>query len=194
MAARRSAGPRTSAGEAAGKGARGRAARRALYAGSFDPLTNGHVDIIERGADLFDELVVAVGNNPAKQYLFDLETRQALVREVIQRDNVSVVAFSGLLVDAAREHGAGVLLRGLRGMGDLDLEHRNGLANRDLSGIETLFLLAEPAQVFVSSSLVKEIVSNGGDVARYVPEAVLGPLLAKYRPEPVEAGRPRQRR
>ena len=136
-------------------------------------MTNGHVDVVERGARLFDQLVVAVGNNPAKRYLFSLEERARLVSEVVAAPNITVVPFSGLLVDAARDHGANVILRGLRGMSDLDVEFRYGLANRDLTGIETLFLLTEPRNIFISSSLVKEIATNGGDVSRYVPDAVL---------------------
>lgn len=153
--------------------------RRAIYAGSFDPPTNGHLDVIERGARLFDELLVAVGNNPAKRTWFDAETRARLVADSVRAPNVRVVVFDGLLVDAARAHGAQVLLRGLRALADFDLEFRNGLANRDLSGVETLFLLSDPAHVFLSSSLVKEIVGAGGDVSRYVPAAVLDALRSR---------------
>ncbi len=145
----------------------------AIYAGSFDPPTLGHVDLIRRGAALFDELVIAVGHNPAKRYWFDLDTRTQLVSAAVADvDNARVVSFTGLLVDAARDHGATVILRGLRALSDFDLEFRNGLANRDLAGIETLFLLTDPALIFVSSSLVKEIAANGGDVSRYVPASV----------------------
>jgi pantetheine-phosphate adenylyltransferase len=158
--------------------------RRAIYAGSFDPITNGHLDVIRRGAALFGDLVVAVGNNPAKRYLLDLQERLALVTDVVSgegvgphdRPRVRVVAFEGLLVHAAEREGATVILRGLRSAADFDSEFRYGLANRHLSGIETVFVLSEPANLFVSSSLVKEIASGGGDVAAYVPEQVL-PLL-----------------
>jgi len=150
--------------------------RTAIYAGSFDPPTIGHVDVIHRGAALFDELVVAVGNNPKKNYFFDLEQRAGLVRESVQDDNVRVVAFSGLLVHAAEANNAQVILRGLRALSDFDLEFRNGLANRDLTGIETLFLLTEPENIFVSSSLVKEIAMNGGDVGKYVTPGVLSAI------------------
>ena len=150
--------------------------RTAIYAGSFDPPTIGHIDVIQRGAALFDEIVVAVGNNPQKRYFFDLEQRAALVREAVSVANVRVVSFSGLLVDAARAHQAQVILRGLRALSDFDLEFRNGLANRDMSGIETLFLLTEPDNIFVSSSLVKEIATNGGDVSRYVTSNVLAAI------------------
>ncbi|MEZ4319079.1 MAG: pantetheine-phosphate adenylyltransferase [Myxococcota bacterium] len=150
---------------------------RAIYAGSFDPLTNGHVDVIRRGAALFDEVLVAVGDNPAKKYTFDRPRREALLAEAVAGvPNVGVIAFSGLLVDVCRKHDANVILRGLRALSDFDLEFRNGLANRDLTGIETLFLLTEPENIFVSSSLVKEIHFNGGDVSRYVPANVLEAL------------------
>ena len=150
--------------------------RRAIYAGSFDPVTNGHVDIVHRGAKLFDSVVVAIGQNPAKRYLLDPERRRSLLEGAITADNVEVVEFRGLLVDAARAHGASVILRGLRGPADFESEFRYGLANRDLSGIETVFLLSEPTNVFVSSSLVKEIASSRDDVSRYVPAAVLAAL------------------
>ena len=148
--------------------------RVAIYAGSFDPPTMGHIDVIRRGALLFDELVVAVGNNQSKNYFFDLEKRAGLVQECCGNvKNVRVVAFEGLLVQAAKREGAGVILRGLRALSDFDIEFRNGLANRDLTGIETLFLLTEPQNIFVSSSLVKEIALNGGDVSKYVGAPVL---------------------
>jgi pantetheine-phosphate adenylyltransferase len=153
------------------------AVRTAIYAGSFDPPTLGHADIIRRGAALFDRLVVAVGNNPAKRYRFDLNERTRLVSScLVGLDHVEVVAFDGLLVDTAARVGAQVILRGLRPLGDFDLEFRNGLANRDLTGIETIFLLASPDQVYVSSSLVKEIADHGGDVSRYVSPEVLDAL------------------
>jgi pantetheine-phosphate adenylyltransferase len=154
--------------------------RIAVYAGSFDPVTVGHVDVIRRGAALFDRLVVAVGNNPAKKYLFNLDERTSLIQDAV-RDvgNIEVVSFDGLLVDTARSVGATVILRGLRALSDFELEFRNGLANRDLSGVETLFLLSSPNHVYVSSSLVKEIAAHGGDVRRYVPTAVADALAER---------------
>ncbi|MBT3219163.1 MAG: pantetheine-phosphate adenylyltransferase [Proteobacteria bacterium] len=148
--------------------------RVAIYAGSFDPLTMGHIDIISRGAKLFDELVVAIGNNPSKSYMFDLEERKVMVSEACQDiPGLRVVTFAGLLVQASESEGANVILRGLRAFADFELEFRNGLANRDLSGIETVFMLADPPHIFISSSLVKEISINGGDISSYVPGNVL---------------------
>lgn len=153
----------------------------AIYPGSFDPVTNGHVDVIRRGARLFDKIVVAVGFNPDKKnYWFDLEQRKRQVHESCAGvGNLEVISFSGLMVHAAQDAGATVILRGMRALSDFDLEFRNGLANRDLSGLETLFLLTDPDNIFLSSSLVKEIAHNGGDIRRYVPEVVLRDIEAR---------------
>lgn len=148
--------------------------KRALYAGSFDPITRGHLDIVERAGTLFD-VVVAVGHNPAKRYWFDLERRIELIHASCSKP-VTVVPLEGLLVDTAARHDAQVIVRGIRSAADFDLESRYGLANRDLAGIETLFLLAAPETQFISSSLVKEIFVNGGDVSRYVSAPVLEAL------------------
>ena len=154
--------------------------RVAIYAGSFDPVTVGHVDLIKRGAALYDELVVAVGHNPTKKYWFDQSQRVELIQQACGGVvNVRVEPFSGLLVDMAKTVGADVILRGLRALSDFDLEFRNGLANRDLSGIETVFLLTDPTNIFVSSSLVKEIAVNGGDVTPYVPPVALKAIQTK---------------
>lgn len=154
--------------------------RTAIYAGSFDPITVGHLDVIERGARLYDRLVVAVGFNPAKRYWFTIDERVELVRQVTATlPQVEVVRFESLLVEAARQHGAGVILRGLRALSDFDSEFRYGLANRDLSGLETLFMLTDPEHLFVSSSLVREIATNGGDVGRYVPAVVAKAIARK---------------
>jgi len=155
--------------------------RTALFAGSFDPITNGHVDLVARGLRLFDAVVVAVGNNPAKRYLLPLEERVGLARRALLEAglDVEVSAFEGLLVEAARKHGADVMLRGLRGPADLELELRNASGNRDLSGIDTVFLPSLPQHLYVSSSLVREIASHGGDVSRYVPRVVLERLTGR---------------
>ncbi|MEO0605239.1 MAG: pantetheine-phosphate adenylyltransferase [Myxococcota bacterium] len=147
--------------------------RRAMYAGSFDPPTNGHIDIVQRGAKLFDELIIGIGSNPSKRYHFETEHRRTLFEACVEGlDNVKVVTFSGLVVEAMAAQGVEVLLRGIRTSSDLDLEFRNGLANRDLAGVETLFLLTDPDHIFVSSSLVREIAKFGGDISKYVPPVV----------------------
>jgi pantetheine-phosphate adenylyltransferase len=157
--------------------------RIALYSGSFDPITVGHLDVITRGCKLFDEVIVAIGENPAKKTMFTLAEREALVTEVVAPLGVKVrvVSFEGLLVDAVKREGADLILRGLRVISDFDSEFRNGLANRDMAGVETLFLLTEPSNIFVSSSIVKEIAVNGGDISRYAPEAVQRAIKRKVR-------------
>jgi pantetheine-phosphate adenylyltransferase len=153
--------------------------RKAVLAGSFDPITLGHMDILTRGAGLFDEVVIACGNNPAKRYLQSLETRLQVLEECTGHlKNVRVDSFSGLLVDYCQEIGAKVILRGLRAVSDFDFEFQIGLANKNLApSIETVFLLTDSQYIFVSSSLVKEIASNGGDVSGYVPDEALRRLL-----------------
>lgn len=156
--------------------------RTAVYAGSFDPLTNGHLDLIHRGARLFDTLHVAVGNNPRKRYLFTVDERSRMLQEAVTSfDHVHVAAFSGLLVDFCLEVDAHVILRGLRAVADFEYEFQMGLANRTLErDIETVFLLAAPDTVFVSSSIVKEIASGGRPVDPYVPTHVARALDEKY--------------
>jgi pantetheine-phosphate adenylyltransferase len=146
-------------------------ARRAIFAGSFDPVTLGHVDLVRRAAALFERVVVAIGHNPDKRTWFSIDERLALMRACVGSD-IDVVSFQGLLVDAARAHRADVILRGIRGTADLELELRNAQGNRHLAGLETLFLATDPALAFVSSSLVREIAHHGGDVSGLVPEPV----------------------
>lgn len=146
-------------------------ARLAVYAGSFDPITLGHLDVARRAAQLFDRVVLAVGENPAKRYLLPLETRLSVVRSAVAGlDNVEVDVFQGLLVDYCRRREASVIVRGLRAVTDFEFEFQIGLANMDMApSVETVFLLTDPKHIFISSSLVKEIASNGGDISRYVP-------------------------
>ena len=157
--------------------------RIAVYAGSFDPVTFGHLDVIRRGCGLFDKVVVAVGENPNKRYLLDLNTRIRVLEEVTSAlPEVEVTEFSGLLVDFCREVGAMAILRGLRAVSDFEFEFQIGMANRDMApDIESLYLLTDPTNIFISSSLVKEIASNGGDVKRYVPAAAYEALMEKLR-------------
>jgi len=147
---------------------------RAVYPGSFDPVTLGHVDLIIRGARIFDELIVAVGDNPRKKALFSMTERVSFIRDAVSGlKNVRVTPFSTLLVDFARQEGAHVILKGLRAVSDFDYELQMSLINRRMAGwLETIFMMPSEEFSFVSSSLIKEIASHGGDVASMVTPAV----------------------
>jgi pantetheine-phosphate adenylyltransferase len=154
--------------------------RSAVCPGSFDPVTNGHVDVITRAAALYDELVVAVLVNPGKAGLFDLDERMAMLREaVVELPNVVVDSFSGLLVDYCRAHGIPVVVKGLRAVGDFEYELQMAQMNRELAGVETLFVPTAPQVGHLSSSLVKQIARFGGDVSSLVPKVVNERLVAK---------------
>ncbi len=154
--------------------------RRAVCPGSFDPVTNGHVDVINRVAGLYDELVVAVLVNPGKAGLFSVDERMELLREAVaDTPNVVVDSFSGLLVDYCRSHDVPVVVKGLRAVGDFEYELQMAQMNRELAGVETLFVPTAPQVGHLSSSLVKQIATFGGDVSRLVPEGVLDRLLAR---------------
>ncbi len=159
----------------------------ALYAGSFDPATYGHLDIIERASRLFDRLVVAVGVHHEKKGEFSATEREAMLRELVAPvaartgSRIEVVAFSGLVVEAAREHGAAVMVRGLRNASDLDVEA--GMAGMNAAlvpEIDTVYLGASPAVRHIASSLVKQIARLGGDVTAFVPPQVAEKLRARY--------------
>jgi pantetheine-phosphate adenylyltransferase len=148
--------------------------RRAVCPGSFDPITNGHLDIIERASRLFDEVVVVVGVNNSKNRLFEPDERLDMIREATAGlPNVSVDVFRGLLVDFCRAHGIQVIVKGLRAVSDFDYELQMGQMNRSLAEVDTLFMPADPHYSFLSSSLVKEVATYGGDVSGLVPEPVL---------------------
>ena len=154
--------------------------RRAVCPGSFDPVTNGHVDVINRAAALYDELVVAVLVNPGKAGLFTVEERMELLREAVaDLPNVGVDSFHGLLVDYCGDHDIPVIVKGLRAVSDFEYELQMAQMNRELAGIETLFVPTAPQVGHLSSSLVKQIATFGGDVSRLVPKAVLDRLLAQ---------------
>ena len=145
----------------------------ALCPGTFDPVTNGHLDIIERAARRFDALVVGVLDDPAKQPLFSAEERVGLIKEATaELPNVTVEAFSGLLVEYAIQRGAGVVVKGLRAVTDFEYEIQMAQMNHRLAGVETLFMTTSPQWSFLSSSLVKEVARFGGDVAGLVPAPV----------------------
>jgi len=150
----------------------------AIYPGSFDPITNGHLDLIERASALFDKLIVAILRNDEKQALFSVEERTDMLTEVIRRfPNVEVASFDGLLVDYAAQCGASVILRGIRAVSDYEYELQMALMNRRLRPeIETVFLMAGEAHSFVSSRLVKEVIRLGGNISGLVPPSVEGRL------------------
>ena len=157
-------------------------ARRAVCPGSYDPVTNGHVDVVTRAATLFDEVVVAVLYNPAKQGTFRVEERVSLIEESMAGlSNLRVEAFADrLLVDVCRDLGARAIVKGLRGGTDFAYELPMALMNKHLTGIETVFLPGDPRFEHVSSSLVKEVVKYGGDVAGLVPDGVLAALGRQF--------------
>jgi pantetheine-phosphate adenylyltransferase len=154
--------------------------RRAVCPGSFDPVTNGHVDVITRAAGLYDELVVAVLVNPGKAGLFDVEERMGLLSEaVVDVPNVAIDRFEGLLVDYCRHRDIPVIVKGLRAVGDFEYELQMAQMNRELAGVETLFMPTAPQVGHLSSSLVKQIARFGGDVSTLVPKAVNDRLVAQ---------------
>ncbi|MDH3671547.1 MAG: pantetheine-phosphate adenylyltransferase [Gammaproteobacteria bacterium] len=155
----------------------------ALYPGTFDPITNGHTDLIRRASRLFDRIVLAVAANPEKTPLFSLEERLSLARKVLVDDNgVSVEGFDDLLIDCVRRHGAGVILRGLRAVSDFEYEFQMAGMNKRLGPeIETAFLPASERDTFISASLVKEIASLGGNVSEFVHPYVAAALAEKMK-------------
>jgi pantetheine-phosphate adenylyltransferase len=146
----------------------------AVYPGSFDPITNGHLDLIQRGSRMFDKLIVSVLRNDAKEPLFSVEERAEMLLEVVHvYPNVEVDSFHGLLVDHAAAHSATVLLRGIRAISDYEYELQMALMNRRLRpGIETVFMMANEAYSFISSKLVKEVFGLGGNISGLVPPSV----------------------
>ena len=154
----------------------------AIYPGSFDPITNGHLDLIQRGLKIFDEIIVAIAVNPVKQPLFSIEERVDLIREVLQdQPRVHIDHFTGLLVDFVRRQNTNVILRGLRAVSDFDYEFQLALMNRRLAPeIETIFLMTSLKWVFLSSSILKEAVSLGGVVEDIVPLVVFQRLREKF--------------
>lgn len=168
--------------------------RIAVYAGSFDPLTLGHLDIIARGARVFHRLVVGIGVNPDKHSLFTVEERMALISSAVaEYDNVTVQSFEGLTVNFATECGALVMLRGMRTLSDMETEFTMSLANRALApDIETVFLMANEKYSHISSTLIKQIAGMGAKsyterLRKFVPEQVIAPLLAKFDHPPRDA-------
>ena len=156
--------------------------RKALYAGSFDPVTNGHLNIIERAAGIFDSLTVVIAVNANKKYLFSIDERLEIMRKATEHlPNVKVDTFSGLLADYVNEHGFDIYVRGLRATTDFENELQMAQMNARLfsRGTETLFLMTDPQYSFISSSLIKEVASFGGSVDGLVPEYVVSRIRSK---------------
>ena len=155
--------------------------QRAIYPGSFDPFTNGHLDVLHRAARIFDEVIIAVALNSQKQGLFSPEERVSLIQEVIQGEkNVRVAHFDGLLVEFARKENAVAVIRGLRAVSDFEFEFQMALMNRKLEpSIETIFLMPREEYTYLSSRIVKEIAGLGGNIEAFVPPLVARQLLQK---------------
>ena len=148
--------------------------KKAIFPGSFDPITNGHFDIIKRGVSLFDKFFLAIGVNAEKKYMFSLEDRKRFIEEsFIDEPKVRVITYTGLTIDLCKKEKAQFILRGLRNPADFEFEKAIAHANRTMSKIETVFLLTAARTSFISSSIVRDIIRNNGDVSKLVPEAVL---------------------
>jgi pantetheine-phosphate adenylyltransferase len=155
---------------------------KAIFPGSFDPLTNGHLDVIERGVKLFDELVVAVGRSPVKNQLFTPEERVAMIAELLEEENmpgVIVESFEGLTVEYAARKKADVILRGLRSLTDVQYEFQLAMTNRAVAGIETVFIMTSEQFGFTSSTLIREVASLGGDLSNLIPKNIFEHLKKK---------------
>lgn len=157
--------------------------RIAIYPGSFDPLTNGHIDIIERGLNLFDRIIVAILHNPQKESLFSVEERKAMIEKSLEGfSNVEVDSFNGLLVDYAVKCNADAILRGMRAVSDFEYEFQLALMNRRLNrDVQTVFLMTGLRWIFTSSSIIKEAASFGGDIESMVPPIVHQRLKEKFK-------------
>jgi len=150
--------------------------RRAVFPGSFDPITLGHSDIINRGLDLFDEIIIAIGVNADKKYMFDLDERVNFIKEFYKDESkIKVKTYSGLTVDFCKEQKAAFILRGLRNPADFEFEKAIAHTNRVLSEVETVFLLTSTKTSYISSSIVRDVMRNGGDYTLLVPKTVRKP-------------------
>jgi pantetheine-phosphate adenylyltransferase len=156
--------------------------KKVLFAGSFDPFTNGHLDIARRALLQFDELIIGVGANPNKKYIVDTPERCSVIASCFsEEESVSVLSFEGLTIDFCQKHNINAIIRGIRDAKDLSFEQPIALANRDMNPhIDTFFLLADPTLQFVSSSLCKEIYYYGGDISKYIPEPVYTSFCAHF--------------
>jgi len=148
--------------------------KKAIFPGSFDPITLGHLDIIKRAIPLFDEIVIAIGINADKKYMFDIEKRTEFIKQSFKNEpKITTTTYTGLTVDYCKKINADYILRGLRNPADFEFEKAIAQTNRKLSGIETVFLLTSAETSFISSSIVRDILRNNGDISSFVPSAVI---------------------
>lgn len=156
--------------------------RIAIYPGSFDPITNGHMDIIQRGLEIFDRVIIAVARNSEKNSLFSVPERVELIGRLVEGNpQLEVDTFDGLLVDYVESRKAGVILRGLRAVSDFEYEFQLAQMNRSISQqVETLFMMTSTQNAYLSSSIVKEVASHGGDIEKFVPAQVVAELRKKF--------------
>jgi pantetheine-phosphate adenylyltransferase len=157
----------------------------ALYPGTFDPITNGHVDIVIRAASIFSKVIAVVAENPAKKTLFSAEQRLDLARTALKDiENVEVIRYDGLIVNCMREHDATLLIRGLRALSDFEYEFQMALTNRNMNtAAETVFLMPSAEYIYLNSTMVKQIANLGGDVGAFVPKNVMQSLIEKVGPK-----------
>jgi pantetheine-phosphate adenylyltransferase len=157
---------------------------RAIFPGSFDPITNGHLDVIQRGMKLFDELIIAVGKSPIKNQLFTPEERVEMIEEIIRQRKlrgVTVESFDGLTVEYAAKRKADVILRGLRSLTDVQYEFQLAMTNRAVAGIETIFIMTSEQYGFTSSTLIREVASLGGNLSNLIPPNIYKRLKERFK-------------
>ena len=148
--------------------------RRAVFPGSFDPITLGHIDIIKRALPLFDEIIIAIGVNTEKKYMYSLEDRERFIEESLAKEpKIKVKTYQGLTANFCKSENAAFLLRGLRNSGDFTYEQSIAQTNNSMTGVESVFLMCAPALSHISSSIVRDVKRNGGDISGLVPEAVI---------------------
>ncbi len=154
---------------------------RAIFPGTFDPITNGHLDVIERGRKLFDELIVAVGTSPIKDALFSPAERVEMIKQILaDNPRIKVESFDGLMVEYAKKKNADVILRGMRSLTDVQYEFRLAMTNRSVAGLETVFIMTSAEYGFTSSTLIRQVASLGGDVSNLIPKIVYDRLRKRF--------------
>ena len=148
--------------------------KKAVFPGSFDPITIGHLDIVKRGIKIFDEIIIAIGDNTDKKYLFSKEKREEFVeRTFSDYDKVKIESYNGLTVDFCKKNNIEFMIRGLRNPADFEFEKSIALTNREMTGIETIFFLTSPENSFISSSIVRDLIRNKGDYKLFIPKVVI---------------------